>query len=62
MSEWKESSLKMDIQLPSSFCEYLHFIFKKKHLGLPLPTTETLVTIIPFPWGEMSILATGLSL
>ena len=31
--EWKESTLKMDIQLPSSFCEYLHFIFQKEHLG-----------------------------
>jgi len=33
LSEWKESRLKMDIQLPSSFSEYLHFIFKKEHLG-----------------------------
>jgi hypothetical protein len=32
LSQWKECRLKRDIQLPSWFCEYFHFIFQKEHL------------------------------
>lgn len=50
LSHWKESRLKMDIQLPSWFCEYLHFIFQKEHLELASSDHQNLRHyFIPFP-------------
>jgi len=56
LSQWKESRLKMDIHLPSLFCEYHHFIFQKEHCRFCLfrPPKPALLLFYFRGWGGYS--------
>jgi len=59
LSHWKESRLKMDLQLPRWFCEYLHFIFQKEHLEFACSDHRNPCHYYSISEGDMAILTPG---
>lgn len=56
---WKQSRLKMDIKLPSWFCEFHRFIFQKENLEFASADYWNPLHYYSISLGEMAILATG---